>query len=214
MRSTILLLGLCALASLTHGYGMQSVQRMQRESSDSWPPAFCKNLQCPHFTVVKTTDDYTVRKYDASKWAKTSLTGQSDYKSAQRTMFYRLFDYIQGQNAEKKKIEMTIPVLIGMIPKSDDTVEANFNMSFYMAIDDLPAPTNKDVSLYDLPEVTVYVRKFGGYASETDYVQQAKKLRAALPEGTQYDDSYFYSLSYDSPWTIFNRRNEVWYMGL
>merc|ERR1712178_126633 len=72
MRSTIVIMSLCALASLTNGYHGQSVQRMQRESPNSWPPAFCKNLDCPHLTVVKTTEDYVVRKYDASKWATTS----------------------------------------------------------------------------------------------------------------------------------------------
>jgi len=138
-------------------------------------------------------------------------------------MFMRLFGYIQGDNEEHEKIDMTIPVLIGMIPKPDGTYqvgidagyEANFNMSFFLTKADSPAPTNQEVQLVELPEVTVYVRKFDGFASAEDYVQQAKELRAVLDgAGIQYVNSYFYALGYDSPWTIFNRRNEVWYMSV
>jgi len=181
-----------------------------------WPPKFCKDLNCPHFVCVNKTvpsDEYTIRRYDASHWVKTSMTGNDNFEDARYTMFMRLFGYINGDNDAHKKIDMTVPVLFGMVPKPDDKYEANFNMSFFLTMADAPAPTHQEVQLVDLPEVTVYVRKFGGFASDMDYVDQARKLRESLPEGTQYDDSYFYALGYDSPWTIFGRRNEVWYMG-
>jgi len=240
MRLTTLLLCLCALAAVTPpasagllgsmwdgvvGGAVESANYIASlfggdvevdEDCISWPPKFCKDLDCPRFVCVNKTvpsDEYTIRRYDASHWVKTSMTGDDNFEDARYTMFMRLFGYIQGDNEARKKIPMTVPVLFGMIPKADDTYEANFNMSFFLKMDNAPTPTHQEVQLVDLPEVTVYVRKFGGFASDVDYVEQAKLLREVLPEGTQYVHSYFYALGYDSPWTIFGRRNEVWYMG-
>jgi len=186
----------------------------EAETGD-WPPEFCHDLDCPHFTVVESHDEYEVRRYDASKWARTAFSDpNSGYDSSIRTMFWRLFNYIGGENADSQKIEMTIPVLTRCIPNDAfDAMEHNFTMAFYLALDSAPEPTNSNVHLYDLPEITVYVRHFGGFASDYDYLTEAKLLKDALPEGTPYHDMFFYALGYDSPWTLINRRNEVWYVG-
>ena len=60
---------------------------------------------------------------------------------------------------------------------------------------------------------TLYVcRSFGGFAHESDYVTNARELADALPASAKYDKSYFYSAGYDSPFALFNRHNEVWFI--
>ena len=59
----------------------------------------------------------------------------------------------------------------------------------------------------------VYVRKFGGFTmSQNDWRSQYYKLRSDLKkEGAKFrDNKEFSHLSYDSPWTMKNRRNEIW----
>ena len=59
----------------------------------------------------------------------------------------------------------------------------------------------------------VYVRKFGGFAmSHDDWKSQYDQLVADLQAaGVKYKGpGEWYHLSYDSPWTMKNRRNEVW----
>jgi len=180
-----------------------------------WPAAFCNDYSCPHFVCQNMTSKYAVRRYDASSWVTTSLTDEEYYKDATSTMFRRLFGYITGDNDNEQSIDMTVPVLVGMIPTADNTgYEANFNMSFYLPMNDAPAPSNQDVQLNNYQATTVYVRKFGGFAGVDDYMQHAQVLREALPESTSYVESYFYAVGYNSPWwPLYGRRNEVWYIG-
>jgi len=248
MRSTILLASLCAFAALapmasagvimdvldsvTSGveYVADGVASGVANTYDyilgneidgdcARPPKFCKSYECPNFTCQGKTEEYTVRQYDASKWVSTSLTNnQIDDDDLSSAMFMRLFGYITGDNEEHQKIDMTVPVLIGMVPKVDDTRGLKFkklNMSFYLPMASPPAPTHQEVQLVDFPQFTVYVRDFSGFADTDDYIENAMELKEALPEGTQYDDSFFYAVGYNSPWwPLFGRRNEVWYMGV
>ena len=57
-----------------------------------------------------------------------------------------------------------------------------------------------------------FSRTFPGFAKDDKYLEEAQKL-AQLIEG-KYDihEEYFYTAGYDSPWKMFNRRNEVWFV--
>jgi len=243
MRPTVLLASLCALAALapiasagvissvwdtvTSGVdtvadgvadGVSYFWGDGEDDDCTWPPEFCKGYDCPRFTCQDTNEDYTVRQYDASKWVSTSMTSDLEDDDISSAMFMRLFGYISGDNEEHQKIDMTVPVLIGMIPKADDVDGLDFkklNMSFFLPMASPPAPTHQQVQLDDFPQLTVYVKHFGGFAETEDYIEYALKLQEALPEGTQYDNSFFYAVGYNSPWwPLYGRRNEVWYIGV
>ena len=54
--------------------------------------------------------------------------------------------------------------------------------------------------------------QFSGYALDADYLEAAKYLKLVAEQNEEdIDSSYYYSAGYDSPYVIFNRRNEVWY---
>ncbi|XP_005089923.2 heme-binding protein 2 [Aplysia californica] len=177
-------------------------------------PKFCNELDCPDYTVVSETDIYEERLYKESGWVSTKLMG-IDFDAAQKKMFYRLFDYISGANVKKEKITMTAPVLDRIIPGQGPACENNFTMSFYMStsVKDPPQPSDKTVYLSSLPEQRVFVKAFGGYASQSDWLKNAKELAMALlKDGKKFDKDYFYSAGYDSPFRILDRHNEVWYI--
>ncbi|XP_074650992.1 heme-binding protein 2-like [Tubulanus polymorphus] len=216
MKTILLLVGVSALVLLTARCEAKVINMDQNEIERhqvSWtPPKFCNGLSCPEYDVVKKTDDYELRRYKQSKWVSTQLVGIDYGMSAMRTMFMRLFNYIQGENVAKQKIPMTCPVTTRFIPGAGPACESNFTMSFYLP-NPASAPTNKDVFLSELPETLVYVRQFGGYILRfSTWVEEAHKLAAAIGNEKAYHREFFYTAGYDAPFKLFNRTNEIWFI--
>ncbi|XP_046855606.1 uncharacterized protein LOC124448710 [Xenia sp. Carnegie-2017] len=59
--------------------------------------------------IEKRTDDYELRCYPSYTWVGTSYTGKERSKETIRDIFLKLFHYINGGNANKTKMEMTVP---------------------------------------------------------------------------------------------------------
>ena len=55
--------------------------------------------------------------------------------------------------------------------------------------------------------------QFSGYASDDDYIRATVKLyEDATAGGENLIADTYYTAGYDGPYTIINRRNEVWFM--
>jgi len=76
-----------------------------------------------------------------------------------------------------------------------------------------PRPTDSSVYLDTKKAMSVYASTAGGFP---DKARQAAALKDRLQRGraSQVDFSTYYSLSYDSPWRVLNRRNDVMYRKL
>ena len=73
-------------------------------------------------------------------------------------MFMRLFDYISGQNVDKVKIDMTVPVATDVLKRGNET---RYAMLFFVPFEHQaspPKPTNAEVTIYRLPRTCVYVK--------------------------------------------------------
>ena len=45
------------------------------------------------------------------------------------------------------------------------------------------------------------------------WINQARKLAEALEkDGVTFEKGYYFINGYDSPWTLFNRHNEIWFV--
>jgi len=182
-------------------------------------PKFCNGLDCPKFTVITDTKDYQERAYEASKWTTTLISGM-DYQSAVSEGFMKLFEYISGNNVDKKKVAMTAPVIAKVEPGQGPACESNFTVSFMVPFADQanpPKPSDPTVFLSELPALKAYVRSFGGFASGDDYVKEAAALSKALDKSNstvQYASDFYYTAGYDAPFKPFNRHNEVWFIEL
>lgn len=175
-------------------------------------PKFCNGLDCPPFEVKEKTEEYELREYAASHWVTTALTG-IEYKPAQYQMFMKLFRYISGNNADQKKIAMTCPVIVRIIPGQGPACESNFTMSFYVSPSEgtPSAPSDPTVSISKLPALQAYAAEFSGFANEEKYIEHATALGKALDKaGKKFEKAYFYTAGYDAPFKLFNRHNEVW----
>ncbi|XP_072176595.1 heme-binding protein 2-like isoform X2 [Diadema setosum] len=182
--------------------------------------SFFNELQVPEYKDKKH-DGYEEREYLPSVWVSTSKdlidadeTGMKKLRETRREMFFKLFRYIQGANDAEQKIEMTAPVAREIIPGQGPACETKYTMSFYMQrefSENPPNPTESDVFIKRLPAMTVFVKTFGGNASEETYLEEMKKFIPVLErDGHQLRDDIFYFAGYDSPFKLFNRTNEVW----
>ncbi|CAF0774753.1 unnamed protein product [Brachionus calyciflorus] len=172
----------------------------------------------PNYEVIKTIgENMEIRKYEPTKWVSTSMEVNADKSDNQTEMFFKLFNYISGENNENEKISMTSPVTV-QYNSNNNTIEplsqVKMTMGFYVPHekqDKTPDPTNKDTFLRSTPGMTVAVIKFGGFASTQDYLSHRDLLIKTLgKEAKNYDTVNIITARYDPPFKQFNRTNEVW----
>lgn len=59
-RAVVVLIATIAAASCVHASASASANA----------PAFCRDLDCPNFKVLETTDDYELRSYASAAWVR------------------------------------------------------------------------------------------------------------------------------------------------
>ncbi|KAK5903542.1 hypothetical protein CgunFtcFv8_007314 [Champsocephalus gunnari] len=152
---------------------------------------FSTGLQNPKYTEgeKKEGQDYEIRTYLATNWVSTTLSGM-EWDAALSAGFRKLFKYIQGNNQNKVKVEMTAPRSIRTPP---------------------PQPSDPDVFVEQRKEFTAYVRTYGGFSNEKIKREELLKVIESLKrDAVQYVDHPFYVAGYDSPFKLTHRRNDVW----
>eukprot|EP00091_Calanus_sinicus_P016219 TRINITY_DN3549_c0_g1_i7.p1 TRINITY_DN3549_c0_g1~~TRINITY_DN3549_c0_g1_i7.p1 ORF type:complete len:203 (-),score=62.46 TRINITY_DN3549_c0_g1_i7:37-645(-) len=150
------------------------------------------------YSVVQKFDGYEERYYPSVKWVCTRTGG-----------FNSLFGYISGTNSRNQKIDMTVPVMMTQSEKGSE-------MCFYITEEfqsNPPQPTGDGVYISNKKSMSVFAMTMGGYPNME---VEARKLREKLEKGraSQVDFSSYMSMSYDSPWKVVNRRDDVMYRKL
>jgi hypothetical protein len=210
----LLLLVASALLSLHKASAVPSLYVQKRPDVTKFEkPWFYHDLDGPEFKVVNHTAKFEERLYYKAKWASTNVESIF-YSAATMTGFKRLFNYIQGANSKNVTIEMTVPVKVKVSPGQGPFCKNTFKVSFYVPKykwDDIPAPKNPDVYIEESSEETVYVNSYGGYSLDPVLVVKAKSFIADLEaEGLPIDKTTFISASYDPPFRLTGRHNEIW----
>merc|ERR1719369_290773 len=131
-------------------------------------------------------------------------------------MFMRLFKYIVGVNEGTDEIDMTRPVITKMSPQKR-TGHYDEEMCFWLGPKynrrTPPRPLDRQVQITTVNEMRVYVREYGGFSlSHDDAEKEYEQLKSDLDyEGLDdHDRNLFYVVGYNSPFTLVNRKNEIW----
>ena len=172
------------------------------------------SLEEPEYNIVKKTDVYEVRQYRKRTVAEVIL-GEED------SGFRVLFDYISGANKSSKEIEMTIPVTkskkIGMtLPVNQSASDGELSMRFFLpkqySKQNAPEPNDERVRIIDLPAEYFAVISYSGFASDGNFTEHHKELKAALDKDGVVIKGPPIKATYNSPFTPpFLRRNEAMY---
>ncbi|XP_031474816.1 uncharacterized protein LOC116247011 [Nymphaea colorata] len=177
-------------------------------------------IESPQFTLIHSESEFEIRLYRESSWM-SALVQDISFEKSTRGGFHRLFQYIQGANLNFSRIPMTAPVLTSIVPGSGPLYSSGYIVRFYL-------PTKfQETPPLPLPELDlqeekwegrcVAVRKFSGFARDSNIVKEAQSLATSLgrspwANSTTFDeDKYAYSIAqYNSPFRFIGRTNEVW----
>ncbi|KAJ1425236.1 SOUL heme-binding protein [Sesbania bispinosa] len=186
-------------------------------------PPTCKRIECPNYDIIQVGNGYEIRRYNSPVWISNSPIQDISLVEATRTGFRRLFDYIQGKNNYKQKIEMTAPVLTEVLPSDGPFCESSFVVSFFVPKENQAnPPTAKDLHVQRWKTVYVAVRQFGGFVSDSSVGEEAAALKASIA-GTKWaaaiekshraGHASVYSVAqYNSPFEYDDRVNEIWFL--
>lgn len=157
------------------------------------------------YEVIKKFDQHIeLRQYRHVLTA--SIKGDSVDK--ENKLFRSLFAYIDGQNDQQHRIEMTAPVWITM-DLSQPTMFFILPQGYTLA--DVPKPINKAIAIHMIKEAKYMVITFSGrttdahFNSHRDVLFKFMRDRQILIDTTKVIKGM-----YNSPWTLpFFKRNEV-----
>jgi hypothetical protein len=178
----------------------------------------------PKYTVLSSSADKEVRRYEARIVAETYLEGARE--KALNEAFSILARYIFGgnepaqriamtspvtQSRDSERIAMTAPVLQQQAKRGDSPGwVVQFTMPAQYSIEDLPRPTDARVRLREVPASTQAVVRFSGFASSKTLVSKEKELRDFIASEKLEPISEVVYAFYNPPFTPPPfRRNEV-----
>lgn len=170
-----------------------------------------EGLFTPSYNLLKKTESYEIRSYEPYSVCSTQLKSaeiDADQEMvdpiSSGTSFNILVFYLFGKNSQKRKMDMTTPVIM-----EKNIME--FVMPPGMNSETAPVPDNVDVSIKDVPAEIIAAREFTGIPTEGEVSRQRAFLEdSLLSDGIMYDNLSFKVLQYNPPYTLpWLRRNEV-----
>ena len=154
-----------------------------------------------NYEIVKENKEYEIRKYSDRLVIETnSIQGNGSRK---------LFNYISGNNEEKKEIKMTVPV-------TQEVKNGNMTMQFYLPSKfnktNTPKPSNSEIKVLTIEGGYYAVIKYSGRSSDQNFLKNKDILEKQLKQDNITILSPPIRASYNSPFTLpMLKRNEVMY---
>lgn len=175
------------------------------------------------YDILQQDGDVEIRHYGSFILAQVEAL--SDMKDATYSGFMKLFNYISGNNINKAKIEMTIPVTEEQVSVSEKIpmtapvtterlAKSAYKVSFVMpsnyTIDTLPEPKDKSITFKQIPEHQAAVITFHGRMSEEIAQKKIEVLNEWLTKNHMAPKSNFVMAQFNPPWIPgFMRKNEI-----
>ena len=163
------------------------------------------NIEMPKYTVLKSYGkNIELRQYPNMIVAKTSVKDKS-FDNSGSDGFRSIAGYIFGGNEKSEKIAMTSPVVMEL----GDSATMYFVMPSQYKKDELPNPSNKNVTIQEEVSKVLLVVRYGGYSNDERIESHSEVLRQMIQKHHLKATGPFMYMGYNAPWDIINRRNEV-----
>tara|TARA_B100000614_G_scaffold262122_1_gene294320 strand:+ start:1012 stop:2118 length:1107 start_codon:yes stop_codon:yes gene_type:complete len=154
-----------------------------------------------HYEVIDKIEKIEIRKYRKLVYASYKPKNANDRNNS----FSNVAGYIFGGNNKELKIAMTSPVVI----KKHNENEMAFVMPNKYNIENLPAPNNKYVNIYEEPSSIKAVISYSGYSNSKIEEDKIIELKETLKDNNIDHFNNFEVLIYNSPYQFINRKNEI-----
>ncbi|KAH7292351.1 hypothetical protein KP509_29G063700 [Ceratopteris richardii] len=209
-RAMLLLLVLIPMAMVDYALGV--VKKEVLRSS------VCTSIECPAYDVLYQEEEFSVRLYNGTVWMATSAIEDTSFYEATRVGFLKLFQYIQGANEEGAAVNMTAPVLTGVIPSDGPFCKSSFKVRFFVPTiyqGSPPTPISSlELEVEEWGARYFAVRTFGGFAKDTNVAEEGAALAESVYEAgmelsSSAGDESYYVAQYNSPFEITGRVNEI-----
>ena len=152
------------------------------------------------YELIMSEGDFEIRFYPASLKAKV-VSNRNDNGN-----FYKLFQFISGNNDKGEKIKMTTPVYM----KGDNNSNTmEFVMPSSYSLESISKPNDNSIEIYVSEAKYFACIRYGGYSNSGKFNKHSKKLVNKLSELYIRSRGDLFYVSYNSPYKVFNRRNEV-----
>ncbi|XP_072959985.1 uncharacterized protein [Typha angustifolia] len=186
---------------------------VERSDASYGKPPNCNTLECPSYQVIYYQEDLEIRSYKKDMWMSTPPVKSNSYRIASNEGFLSLFSYIQGNNKQGERVEMTAPVLI-------DAYRSSYIVRFYLPEKYQQSPPASDQVHPEMWPKQTYaaVRRFGGFLDDSNIPVEVAALKKSL-QGTPWESAVEKSMmnnpsgysvaGYNSPFEFVNRANEV-----
>ena len=162
------------------------------------------NIETYPYKVVKEYEEFEVRSYEATLFTSIKLSSDKYEESSSRG-FRILAGYIFGGNERNEKISMTSPVTMSL----EDSMTIMFMVPKKLKKEELPRPNQPEIEFKQVPAKKMAAISFGGWANNEKIEKYKKQLIEYLnAKDINYADR-FYFFGYNSPYEVFNRKNEV-----
>ena len=166
-------------------------------------------IEKPGYETVKKEGDFEVRKYESIRVVSAPMDGMEKRDQS----FRKLFKYISGENAGKKKIAMTSPVFMEKAQSPDEKQKGS--MSFMLPAEVAkagpPSPDSDEVSLGQIDSGAFVVLRFKDWDNEKAQAAASEKLDQLISQHQLEPVGKKFFAFYDPPWTPgLLRTNEVW----
>ena len=153
------------------------------------------------YQVLKIVDVVEIREYDEMIYASYTPKNESNRSSS----FKVIANYIFGGNNANEEISMTSPVVM----KPFDNHEMAFIMPNHYTLSSLPKPDNSQIKISKVSSSIKAAIRYSGYSNAKIENKKKEELTSILNAREIVHENDFEILVYNSPYKVFNRRNEV-----
>ena len=163
-----------------------------------------QSVEIAPYDILRSDNAFEVRYYEQMMLVTTPMTTGDDTSSS----FYKLFNYISGENGTAAEISMTAPVFM------DKTGDADNEMSFVLpanfTFENAPVPNDPDVMLEEVKDYTVATIQFNGRLTQKAIKTNTDALKSWIIQNEYEITGAPKAAGYNAPFTLpMFRRNEI-----
>lgn len=158
--------------------------------------------QTEQYQVLKKDGNFEIRRYESFF---TVAANESDIVETRG--FNKLFSYISGNNANKEKISMTVPVINDL---NQNHMTTEFVMPMQYVKNGPPNPNVSDITIRKYEKPLIAAITFSGNVDSEKILQYKNQLIQRLSKTEWKPTGDFLLARYNSPFSIpIFRRNEI-----
>lgn len=157
------------------------------------------------YEVVEADGVFELREYDRLVLISTAKTEGLENTNEP---FFKLFNYISGDNKKSQEISMTAPVLMGPNGQAGETM--SFVLPAEYSSSNAPLPMDPALEISEIENLSVAVITFDGLLDDDNVSKQRSLLLDWIADKKLEVTGEVIVAGYNPPYTLpFLRRNEI-----